>query len=82
MFAAGANHPDVGFDTLAIAGADHGILCDNPATPCGGCRQVMAEYQTKSGHPLKIILAGATRILKFSSVNDLLPFIFDSLKTS
>lgn len=82
MFAAGANYPGIGFDTIALAGADHGVLCDDPATPCGGCRQVMAEYQTKSGHPMKIILAGASRVLKFSCVDDLLPLIFDSLKTS
>ena len=43
MFWAGANYPDVPMDTLAIAGADHGILCESPASPCGACRQVMAE---------------------------------------
>ena len=79
MFWAGANYPDVPMDTLAIAGSDNGVLCDNPATPCGACRQVMAEYQKKHGKPLKIILVGSKRIRKFACVDDLLPFIFDSL---
>ena len=79
MFWAGANYPDVPLETLAIAGSDHGVLCESPASPCGSCRQVMAEYQKKYNHPLKIILVGSKRIRKFSCVEDLLPFIFDSL---
>ena len=79
MFWAGANYPDVPMDTLAIAGSDHGVLCESPASPCGACRQVMAEYQKKHGKPMKIILVGSKRIRKFQCVDDLLPFIFDSL---
>ncbi|MBR1699050.1 MAG: cytidine deaminase [Bacteroidales bacterium] len=79
LFAAGANYPDVPLECLAIAGSDHGVLCESPASPCGACRQVMAEYQKKFGKPLKIILVGSKRIRKFYQVDDLLPFIFDSL---
>ena len=82
MFWAGANYPDVPMETLAIAGSDHGVLCESPASPCGSCRQVMAEYQKKYNHPLKIILVGSKRIRKFSCVEDLLPLIFDSLTIS
>ena len=39
----------------------------------------MAEYQKKHGKPMKIILVGSKRIRKFKCVDDLLPFIFDSL---
>ena len=80
MFAASANYPDVAFDTLAVSAADHGVQCELPASPCGNCRQVMAEYQKKYGKPLKVILAGQKRIRKFWKVDDVLPFIFDSLK--
>lgn len=79
MFWAGANYPDVPMDTLAIAGSDHGVLCESPASPCGACRQVMAEYEKKHGQPLKIILVGDKLIRKFPCVEALLPFIFDSL---
>ena len=80
MFAASANYPDVPFDTLAVSASDHGVQCELPASPCGSCRQVMAEYQKKYGRPLKIILVGEKRIRKFWKVDDVLPFIFDSLK--
>ena len=80
MFAAGANHPGVAFDTLAIVGANGDEVCEMPAAPCGACRQVMAEYQRHYGHPLKVILIGTHVIYKFGKVEDLLPLIFDSLK--
>ena len=80
MFAASANYPDVPFDTLAVSASDHGVQCELPASPCGSCRQVMAEYQKKYGRPIKIILVGEKRIRKFWKVDDVLPFIFDSLK--
>ena len=80
MFAAGANHPGVAFDTLAIVGANGDDVCEMPAAPCGACRQVMAEYQRLYGRPLKVILIGAQTIYKFEKVEDLLPLIFDSLK--
>ena len=67
------------FDTLAIVAGRHGETCAYPASPCGSCRQVMAEFQKKYRHPLKVILVGEKRIRKFERVDDLLPFIFDSL---
>ena len=78
MFYAGANYPDKAFDTLAIVGSDHNGICDNPATPCGECRQVMAEYQTLGGKPLSVIMFGTQKAWKFERVDDILPFIFDS----
>ena len=59
-----ANHPDVAFDTLAIVGGHHGETCAYPVSPCGSCRQVMAEYQKKFRRPLQVILAGEKRIRK------------------
>ncbi|MBE6235373.1 MAG: cytidine deaminase [Bacteroidales bacterium] len=79
MFYAGANYPDKAMTVLAIAAGQNGVLCGTPATPCGACRQVMAQYQTKGGKPIVTLLIGADKIWRFSKVEDLLPLIFDSI---
>lgn len=79
MFSAGAQYPDKGMESIALAGGVMGRLAKEPATPCGACRQVMAQYQTKSGKPMSIIMVGSSRIWKFDRVDDILPLIFDSI---
>lgn len=79
MFAAGAAHPELAQVSIAVAARQDGALCPMPAAPCGACRQVMAQYQTKSGSPMSVLLVGAERIWKFDSVDAILPFIFDNI---
>ena len=79
LFYAGASHPDKAVISIAIAAGQNGSLCDNPVSPCGACRQVMAQYQTRSQKPMTILLISASRIWKFEKVEDLLPFIFDNI---
>jgi len=79
LFYASASRPDKAMTAIAIAAGQNGELCKNPATPCGACRQVMAQYQTKSGRPMRVLLIGAERIWRFEKVDDLLPLIFDSI---
>lgn len=79
MFAAGAQYPDKDMVSIAVAGGLDGVLSDHPATPCGACRQVMAQYQTKAGKPMSVIMVGKDKIWKFSRVDDILPLIFDQI---
>lgn len=79
MFAAGAKFPDKDMRAIALAGGMHGRLTERPATPCGACRQVMAQYQTKAGKPMSVLMIGAKAIWKFEKIDDILPFIFDSI---
>lgn len=79
MFSAGATYPDRQMTSIAIAGGVMGILSEHPASPCGACRQVMAQYQSKSGKPMSILLVSSSKILKFARVDDILPFIFDNI---
>ena len=79
MFAAGAQYPGLDMESIAIVARQDGSICSEPAAPCGACRQVMAQYQTKAGKPMSIILVGADRILKFERVDDILPLIFNSI---
>ena len=79
LFAAGAKYPDKDIRSIALAGGVFGRLAEHPATPCGACRQVMAQYQTKAGKPMYVIMIGKSRIWKFDRVDDILPLIFDSI---
>ena len=79
LFYASASRPDKPMTAIAIAASQNGELLETPVTPCGACRQVMAQYQLKSGLPMMVLLIGAHNILKFEKVDDLLPFIFDSI---
>lgn len=79
LFYASASRPDKAMTAIAITAGQNGKLCEMPATPCGACRQVMAQYQTKSARPMEVLLIGSKKIWKFSKVDDLLPLIFDSI---
>ena len=79
MFAAGARYPDKDMLSNAIAGGVMGRLGSQPATPCGACRQVMAQYQAKSGKPMSVLMVASGQILKFEKVDDILPLIFNSI---
>ena len=79
LFYAGASHADKAMVSIAIAGGLNGVLCEAPVTPCGACRQVMSQYQTKSGVPMSVLLVGSSKVWKFDKVDDLLPLMFDSI---
>ena len=79
MFYASATYPEARMKSIAIAASQNGVICSNPVSPCGACRQVMAEYQTKGGRDMTILLIGKDKILKFTRVDDILPLIFDSI---
>lgn len=80
LFYASTKYPDGCMTAIAVAASQDGKICETPAYPCGACRQVMAEYQTKSGHDMKVILVGSRKTLVFDKVDDIMPFIFDSLR--
>ena len=79
LFAAGSKYPDKEMQSIALCGGLYGKLTDEPATPCGACRQVMAQYQAKSGKDMSVIMVGGRKIWKFAKVDDILPLIFDSI---
>lgn len=79
MFAASSRYPDKDMLSIAIAGGVLGMLGTSPATPCGACRQVMAQYQAKSGKPMSVIMVAEGLIWKFDRVDDILPLIFNSI---
>ena len=50
-----------------------------PAFPCGACRQVMLEYETRQGEAIPLLLPGRKgNILRFASLEALMPFNFSA----
>ncbi|MBD5276050.1 MAG: cytidine deaminase [Bacteroides sp.] len=73
-----ARYPEARFEAIAVAavGTD-GCELDEPASPCGACRQALMEYEHLAGHPVPVYLAGKSKIYKLPSVSALLPFTFE-----
>ncbi|MBR3647184.1 MAG: cytidine deaminase [Paludibacteraceae bacterium] len=82
MFAASANHPDKAMKVLAIAAFTDGHFTEQPVSPCGGCRQVMVEFEDRQKEPLTVVLYGTKGTYVVESAKELMPFCFvaESLK--
>ncbi len=85
---AGANSPNVAVKGIAVIAQYNGDFVKELVAPCGGCRQVMAEYEHKYNHDIKIYIMGkGDRVMVVNTVKDLLPFgfsgdVFDSENAS
>ncbi len=77
IFAAGAQYPDQAVTMIAIAarGTD-GELTEDPVTPCGICRQVMIETETRFHRPIRILLYGRRCIFAIDGIQQLMPLSF------
>ncbi len=77
IFAAGAQHPDKAPVALAIAARDtKGELTKRPVSPCGTCRQVIIETETRFRHPMRILLYGQECIYVMDGIRQLMPLSF------
>lgn len=82
IFYANANYPEVPVTAIAISARNDGGKTMEPVKPCGSCRQVMLETETRYRQPISIILDGQSAICIFHGIESLLPMSFkpDSLK--
>ena len=77
LFYANSRYPNQPVDTLAIAARnERGEFLQQPISPCGACRQVMLETETRFSHPMRILLYGTEGVYELEGVNSLLPFSF------
>ncbi len=77
IFAAGAQYPDVPVRMIAIAArTPEGELQDEPVSPCGSCRQVIIETETRFGQEVRILLYGRNRIYVIDGIKQLMPLSF------
>jgi len=62
---------------MAITAQTDAFEIVKPVTSCGGCLQVMAEFERKQNSPIEVIFYCLNgEVLKVRSVKDLLPFGF------
>lgn len=78
LYNAAANYPNQSVDTLAIVARNPKKKLTQPVSPCGACRQVIAEYESRYGSDIRIILKGETDdVIIFDTIKELLPYGFD-----
>ena len=77
IFAAGAQYPGEAVEKIAIAAREPGgNLTAEPISPCGTCRQVMIETETRFDTPIRILLYGRNRIYVMDGIKNLMPLSF------
>ena len=79
LFYAGSQYPQIAIKTIAVSALSKTFNITDVVSPCGACRQVMAEYQQKQNSAIRILLHSPNDdVLIANSVEDLLPFMFTS----
>ena len=78
LFNAGANEPHIPIKMLAIACHNPNKPVEDPASPCGACRQVISEFEQRHQQSYPILIKGdSDKIIKINSSGDLLPLGFN-----
>ena len=62
--------------TLMCLSTPNGALQAEPVSPCGTCRQVIIETETRFKQAVRIILYGTKRIYVMDGIKQLMPLSF------
>lgn len=77
LAAAASRFPQAKVIGMAITVKSPNQILETPASPCGACRQVLAEHEQRHGHQMQLILQGESGpIYYLRSASDLLPLGF------
>ncbi len=77
VFYANSMFPGIAIKAIAISAFANNDFIEKPISPCGTCRQVITETETRFKHPVKIYLVGKHKIIVIESAALLLPLQFD-----
>jgi cytidine deaminase len=77
VFSASSQNPGMAIQSIAIVANSNHFNVFHPITPCGGCRQVLAEYEAISGVPMRILMQGNSgSVWVVEGISNLLPLMF------
>lgn len=77
IFYAKSKFPDKIIEAIAISARSEDFIIHEAVSPCGACRQVMAEYQIQQGNSIRVIMKGEKGpVHAVNAIDDLLPLLF------
>lgn len=78
LFASSAQYPGQKMIKMAIYAQSQVFDLKTPVSPCGACRQVIAEYEQKQAQEIEILLiqTNQQKVFRLSSGKSLLPLLF------
>jgi len=77
VFYANSKFPNVPVIAIAVTAFTNNNFVKTPIPPCGSCRQVLVETETRFNTPIKIYLVSESKITVINDAKDLLPLNFD-----
>ena len=79
LFSARARFPEAQVLAIAIAAQAGKHQLKDPIYPCGACRQVLVEVESKQNSPIRVLMAGpGEKVVEARRIADLLPLQFSA----
>ena len=79
VFYANAQYPDQKIEAMAVAAFYNGEFTNDLISPCGSCRQVLLEVESRYNSPVRILLYNnKNEVYVAESMSSLMPLSFTS----